>query len=272
MTVYNMCLPDTIVIIVQEVPRNRLFAELPNRPNLFLTLMPSSLRSAPQIRIPPVPDQDATTMSQRSGGGLSDVPEEGTTPRSPALNSPYSPTHHQATASTSTFHASSPPPSLSPVANTQPAQSSSVSRKSSGGVRDRERLGREATGSSGSLRKQALAPSKSSGSLAPPGEIKESKKSATDVPAKPRIRVLPRLPHVKDVELASATSMYWSKAPVYGHLPMRGMKAHSATLVDGVAWLFGGCDGDKGCWNDIYCFDTGAFIKPLLRSHTLKIL
>jgi Rab9 effector protein with kelch motifs len=236
--------------------------------------MPSSLRSASQIRIPSVTDQDATSMSQRSGGGLSDVPEEGTTPRSPALNSPYNPTHHHAAASTSTFHASSPPPSSSPAtgSNAQPAQSSSVSRKSSGGVRDRERLGREATGSSGSLRKQALAPSKSSGSLAPPGDSKESKKSATDVPAKPRIRVLPRLPHVKDVELAPTTSMYWSKGPVYGHLPMRGMKAHSATLVDNIAWLFGGCDGDKGCWNDIYCFDTGAVIKAPLQSYTLKML
>ncbi|KIK93296.1 hypothetical protein PAXRUDRAFT_145380 [Paxillus rubicundulus Ve08.2h10] len=49
--------------------------------------------------------------------------------------------------------------------------------------------------------------------------------------------------------------MYWSRAPVHGALPMRHMRAHTVTLVDNVAWLFGGCD-DKGCWKDIYCFDT----------------
>lgn len=50
--------------------------------------------------------------------------------------------------------------------------------------------------------------------------------------------------------------MYWSRAPVYGAIPMRSMRAHSVTLVEGVAWLFGGCD-DKDCWKDVYCFDTG---------------
>jgi hypothetical protein len=84
---------------------------------------------------------------------------------------------------------------------------------------------------------------------------------------KPRIRVLPRLPHTKDAEPVPTTGMYWSKAPVYGHLPARGMRAHSATFVDGVVWFFGGCD-DKKCWNDVYCFDTGAVTTPCLQSHT----
>ena len=46
---------------------------------------------------------------------------------------------------------------------------------------------------------------------------------------------------------------------------MRNMRAHTVTLVDNVAWLFGGCD-DKGCWKDIYCFDTGTL--PLHRVRT----
>lgn len=50
--------------------------------------------------------------------------------------------------------------------------------------------------------------------------------------------------------------MYWSRAPVYGAIPMRTFRAHTVTLVDNVAWLFGGCD-DKDCWKDIYLFDTG---------------
>ena len=42
---------------------------------------------------------------------------------------------------------------------------------------------------------------------------------------------------------------------------MRNMRAHTVTLVDNVAWLFGGCD-DRGCWKDIYCFDTGKSPHP----------
>ena len=64
------------------------------------------------------------------------------------------------------------------------------------------------------------------------------------------------MPHSDEVAIAPATTMYWSRAPVHGALPMRNMRAHTVTLVDNVAWLFGGCD-DKGCWKDIYCFDTG---------------
>jgi Rab9 effector protein with kelch motifs len=225
--------------------------------------MPPSSSKPSHIKIPVVkqpPQQDAMSLVQHSSGGvLNDVPEEGglKTPTI-AANSPYNnPTHHQAAASSSTFHASSPPAGSSPVngSNGQPAQSATMSRKSSGGVRDRERLVREATESNSSLRKQALTPSKSSGSLAPP---RESKRSSNDNPAKPRVRILPRLPHSKDVELAPTTCMYWSKAPAYGQMPTRGMRAHSATLVDHVVWLFGGCD-EKGCWKDVYCFDTGGF-------------
>jgi hypothetical protein len=71
----------------------------------------------------------------------------------------------------------------------------------------------------------------------------------------PKYRSNPHLP-TGNAEPVPATLMYWSKAPVYGLLPMHGLRAHSVTLVDGVAWIFGGCD-EKGCWKDVLCFNTG---------------
>lgn len=82
------------------------------------------------------------------------------------------------------------------------------------------------------------------------------------VPPKPRYRETPRLPSARDVEPAPATLMYWSRAPVYGFLPTHGLRAHTTTLVDGVAWIFGGCD-EKGCWKDVWCFHTGEHLQPL---------
>jgi hypothetical protein len=43
---------------------------------------------------------------------------------------------------------------------------------------------------------------------------------------------------------------------VFGIIPTRTMRAHTVTIVDTTAWLFGGCD-DKECSRDIFCFDTG---------------
>lgn len=88
---------------------------------------------------------------------------------------------------------------------------------------------------------------------------KSTRSAANAGPQQPRIRNTPHLPHAKDVEPAPATLMYWSRAPVYGVLPQHGVRAHSVTLVDNVAWLFGGCD-EKGCWRDIYLFNTGACV------------
>ncbi|KAI0337683.1 galactose oxidase [Trametopsis cervina] len=75
--------------------------------------------------------------------------------------------------------------------------------------------------------------------------------------------------------------MYWSKAPVYGTLPSHGLRAHSVTLVDGIAWIFGGCD-DKGCWKDVWCFNTETMqwsnpstlgdIPPPCRAHTATLV
>ena len=71
-----------------------------------------------------------------------------------------------------------------------------------------------------------------------------------------RVRLLPYLPHSKDTDIAPTVQMYWSKAPVWGTMPNHGMRAHSVTLVDSVAWIFGGCD-ERGCWKDLWLFNTG---------------
>jgi hypothetical protein len=77
-----------------------------------------------------------------------------------------------------------------------------------------------------------------------------------------KTRSIPRLPHDKDAEPAPSTSMYWSRAPVYGTIPPKFMRGHSVALVDAAAWVLGGCD-DKDLKEHardmkvIYCFDTG---------------
>jgi len=76
-----------------------------------------------------------------------------------------------------------------------------------------------------------------------------------------RVRLLPYLPHSKDSEVAPTVQMYWSKAPVWGTMPNHGMRAHSVTLVDSVAWIFGGCD-ERGCWKDLWLFNTGNYVRP----------
>ncbi|EPS95476.1 hypothetical protein FOMPIDRAFT_1038481 [Fomitopsis schrenkii] len=110
---------------------------------------------------------------------------------------------------------------------------------------------------------------------------KSTRSAATAGPPQPRIRNTPHLPHAKDVEPAPATLMYWSRAPVYGVLPQHGVRAHSVTLVDNIAWLFGGCD-EKGCWRDIYLFNTETMqwshpqmlgdVPPPCRAHTATLV
>ena len=81
-----------------------------------------------------------------------------------------------------------------------------------------------------------------------------------------RVRLLPHLHHSKDTEVAPTVQMYWSKAPVWGTMPNHGMRAHSVTLVDSVAWIFGGCD-ERGCWKDLWLFNTGALVLALAPAH-----
>lgn len=76
----------------------------------------------------------------------------------------------------------------------------------------------------------------------------------------PRFRAVPHLPNMLNIEPAPPPVMYWSKAPVWGALPTHGFRAHTVTLADNVAWIFGGCD-DKGCFKDMWCFNIGAYAR-----------
>lgn len=97
---------------------------------------------------------------------------------------------------------------------------------------------------------------------------------------RPKIRTHPRLPH-GPADPAPPTLMYWSLAPVYGQLPTRSMRAHSVTLVENSAWLFGGCD-ERGCARDVWCCDVETFqwthppltgdIPPPCRAHTATLV
>lgn len=86
-------------------------------------------------------------------------------------------------------------------------------------------------------------------------------KSATRAALK-KFRSTPRLPLDKDMELVPSTLMFWSRAPTYGVMPNRTMRAHSVTLVDTTAWIFGGCH-DSELAKDVYCFDIGMLFKRL---------
>jgi len=72
----------------------------------------------------------------------------------------------------------------------------------------------------------------------------------------PRFPTIPRLPNVVDVEPAPPPVMYSNKAPVWGRLSTHGLCAHTITLADNVAWIFGCCD-DRGCFEDMWYFSTG---------------
>lgn len=96
-----------------------------------------------------------------------------------------------------------------------------------------------------------------------------------------RYRTTPRLPHDKEAKEVPATGMYWSKAPVWGSLPARSLRAHTVTLVDGTGWVIGGSE-DKDTSRDVYCFDTETFQwshptttgtpPPPCRAHTATLI
>ena len=173
---------------------------------------------------------------------LTDVPEEDAKSQisTTAPSSPYSattPTASSSTLSVSTRTARKPPSirTLGRSSNDQlpSASGSSVKRASS----------------SSSSSTVVVA----NGSKTPRTVVSHSQIPYAPVP---KFRANPHLPHDKKVAPAPATVMYWSRAPVWGTIPMRTMRAHTVTLVDTTAWIFGGCD-DKDSSKDIYCFDTG---------------
>ncbi|EGN94708.1 hypothetical protein SERLA73DRAFT_187766 [Serpula lacrymans var. lacrymans S7.3] len=219
-------------------------------------------------------DDGLESMSGSRTPSLSDVPEESLTPPvtvpSPNLHSPYLHATHQATASTSTFNASVSIPGT-PRMSTGPRKPSNLRPN---GDRPPPRSTSDSvvgiSNGSTSLKKRASSPGHGS-----------SRDGKTIKGREQKIRNIPRLPRSDDIDPAPATNMYWSKAPVHGALPMRNMRAHSVTLVESLAWLFGGCD-DKGCWKDVYCFDTETMqwshpemvgeVPPPCRAHTATLV
>ena len=239
----------------------------------------------------PMPlDQPRTLIDSPRVGTLTDVPED--QPLTPSARSPYF--HHAVTGSATTFKPAASTTSLSsdraggsmgPPTRT----SSAASQRTPSGLTARSGQPRSASGDVPSG--MATPRNQRSGSPATlkerdgdrDREGKDEKRErrererdreggertdrkggrANQPPPTHRLRNTPHLPHAKDVELAPATLMHWSRAPVYGAMPLHGMRAHSVTLIDSIAWLFGGCD-EKGCWKDVFCFNTGVFFRSHL--------
>ena len=199
-----------------------------------------------ECRCRDIDDDENDTMNSLSIQDDSHLPA--VQPSSTSTHSPYLHPTHQATPSTSTFnvggqlaHAgatvSTPTAGHTPIVHGTPH--APASRKPSS-LRHSSTAG-PAESIAAYIKRRPFSPS-----------VKEGKYSSK---SSSRIRATPRLPHSDDAP-APATAMYWSRAPDHGFLPMRAFRAHTVTLVDHMAWLFGGCD-KKGCWRDIYCFDTG---------------
>lgn len=137
------------------------------------------------------------------------------------------------------------------------------------GKSSNDQLNASGSGSSSSMKRTTSTSSTANPQQQPSASSSSSNghkqmKSSSGVPqaaagasgATQRYRANPRLPHDKDAEPSPSTVMYWSRAPVWGALPMRTMRGHSVTLVDSTAWLIGGCD-NKDSSKELYCFNTG---------------
>ena len=182
---------------------------------------------------------------------------------------PYFNGTHSATASTSTLKPPGSPLVRAPAGPRQPSTSSASSRRSA--VSD---ASTNASHSDVSSVRRLAALNASSSSL-PAKELpaKQSKATLSSASGEtvPRMRTIPHLPHNRDAEPAPASVMYWSRAPVWGTLPTHGMRAHSVTLVDHTAWVFGGCD-DVDCFKDVWCFHTGKHACPVSSTFRISIL
>ncbi|KAI6160286.1 hypothetical protein EDD17DRAFT_1778478 [Pisolithus thermaeus] len=216
-------------------------------------------------------DNDGDTLSSLSIND--DARTLATMSLSQSHRSPYLHPTHQATASTSTFNTHS---------NTQPIPIPSASQTPVPTAPGTPRISASRTPSSLRHASNAALPEAGHATKRRPtspsgGREGKGNRSGREQ----KIRTNPRLPHAHDVPIAPATTMYWSRAPVHGALPMHNTRAHTVTLVDHVAWMFGGCD-DKGCWRDVYCFDTETMhwshpemlgdIPPPCRAHTATLV
>jgi hypothetical protein len=194
------------------------------------------------------------------------------TPRSPSIASMPSVAHSPHLA-----NAPHPPRSPGPNGPRRPSSRALSSGSSIGLARTADAIPRPHTPSSTSLRARTSDGTLGAGSSSAPlsarepysrepsgreqrgtssGTSRRHREGREPDTARARLRTVPKLPHDKDAKPAPSTVAYWSALPVHGLLPNHGMRAHTANLVDAVAWVFGGCD-DKGCWNDVWCLDTG---------------
>ncbi|KAG2046333.1 hypothetical protein BDR06DRAFT_965204 [Suillus hirtellus] len=226
--------------------------------------------TASTLLFAPVDDDDNDTMSSLS---LHDDSRPTALQHSSNIDSTHSPyihPTHQATASTSTFNLPRNAPaagstSTSALTQTMPGTPRTASSRKPSSLRHTSTVV-PAESISSSIKRRASSPSAREGKYPPKTQQ--------------RVRATPRLPHSDDPP-APATALYWSRAPIHGTLPMRAFRAHTVTLVDHVAWLFGGCD-DKGCWKDVYCFDTDTMhwshpdtlgdVPPPCRAHTATLV
>ncbi|RGP76244.1 hypothetical protein FLONG3_5373 [Fusarium longipes] len=70
----------------------------------------------------------------------------------------------------------------------------------------------------------------------------------------------PLLPDQKTapkVDVAPASGMYWSRAPVSG-ASHTSLRAHTTTIIGSNVYVFGGCDS-RTCFNDLYVLDADSF-------------
>ncbi|KAI1068167.1 hypothetical protein LB507_004594 [Fusarium sp. FIESC RH6] len=70
----------------------------------------------------------------------------------------------------------------------------------------------------------------------------------------------PLLPDPKSapkVDVAPASGMYWSRAPVSG-ASHTSLRAHTTTIIGSNVYVFGGCDS-RTCFNDLYVLDADSF-------------
>jgi Rab9 effector protein with kelch motifs len=198
-------------------------------------------RRAQPVHGSPVPLRDVTLPGGGDRSLTPPVPSGTSIPstRSESVPSPYpSGSNSSLSASATTLRASN-------SSRTQRAQSAS-----------RRSTPASSSPTNGTAGRRLPTPNANASSTSLSATVAKSPRApAPDLP--PRFRAIPHLPNMVNVEPAPPPVMYWSKAPVWGTLPTHGFRAHTVTLVDNVAWIFGGCD-EKGCFKDMWCFNIGA--------------
>lgn len=205
-------------------------------------LTKEGIRRAQSVHGSPVPLRDVALPGGDDRSLTPPVPSGTSIPsaaRSESLPSPYpSGSNSSLSASTTTLRVSN-------SSRTQRAQSASASRRSTPA----------SSPTIGTAGRRLPTPNANASSTSLSATAAKSPRVPVPDPP-PRFRAIPHLPNMVNIEPAPPPVMYWSKAPVWGTLPTHGFRAHTVTLVDNVAWIFGGCD-EKGCFKDMWCFNIG---------------